>query len=71
MYLLPAATESAPRNVLKVVPVDGAALVNGGEQTLLCDMLAEITISTELSRLYDSGDAPNFLQVSHVFWYLH
>ena len=31
------------------------------------DMLAEITVSTELSRLGDSGAAPNFVKVRDVF----
>jgi hypothetical protein len=50
--------------VLKIVPVDGTAPVNGDVQTQLSDMLAEITVSTELSRLAESGDAPNFVQVN-------
>ena len=31
------------------------------------DVLAEITVSTELSRLGDSGAAPNFVKVRDVF----
>ena len=37
--------------VLKVIPVDGSALVNGQAQTKMDDILAEIIASVELSRL--------------------
>ncbi len=60
-------TDSAP--VLKIVPVDGSALVNGQPQTKLSDMLAEIVISTELSDLgnresHAENCAGNFVEVS-------
>ena len=55
-------------SVLKIVPVDGNALVNGEPQTKLSDMLAEIVVSTELTRLkqYQSNQgreyaSPNFI----------
>jgi len=59
--------EAGSGAVLKIVPIDGDALVNGEAQTKLADMLAEITVSTELSRLGDSGAAPNFVKVRDVF----
>lgn len=60
--------------VVKIVPVDGTALVNNQVQTKLSDILAEIIISTELSKLAtttNGGDgldstftvAPGFLSV--------
>ncbi len=58
---------ASPSSVLKIVPVDGDALVNGDAQTRLDDMLAEITVSTELSRLAESGRAPNYVQVVDCF----
>ena len=55
-------------SVLKIVPVDGNALVNGEPQTKLSDMLAEIVVSTDLTLLqkgvYNRGlrfEAPNFI----------
>ena len=44
-------TDSFP--VLKIVAVDGSAPVNGQPQTKLTDMLAEIIITSELSKLRD------------------
>ena len=41
--------------VVKIVPVGGQALVNEQPQTKLQDMMAEIIISTELSRLASSS----------------
>jgi hypothetical protein len=59
-------TDAAP--VLKIVPVDGSAPVNGQPQTKLSDMLAEIVISTELSQLGNRETskfncAENFVEV--------
>jgi hypothetical protein len=59
-------THSAP--VLKIVPVDGSAPVNGQPQTKLSDMLAEIIITTELSHLrqrekHVDDFAANFVEV--------
>lgn len=50
--------------VLKIVPVDGGTVINGGDQTKLKDMLAEINVSHELSRLAEMGKAPNFVKAS-------
>lgn len=55
--------------MVKIVPVDGEALVNGQPQMKLMDMLAEIIISSELSKLSSQQepgadiDAPGFLTV--------
>ena len=63
VFLLPSLVHNQSRPVLKIVPVDGNALVNGDAQTTLEDMLAEITVSIELSRLATSGKAKNFVKV--------
>ena len=60
-------TDASP--VLKIVPVDGTAPVNGQPQTKLSDMLAEIVISTELSDLGNRDKhlencTANFVEVS-------
>ena len=63
------AIDSAP--VLKIVAVDGSAPVNGQPQTKLSDMLAEIIITSELSKLRNTTKncrAENFVEVLiHVF----
>jgi len=57
--------------VLKIVPVDGTALVNGLSQTKLSDMLAEIIVTTELSNLAEDrsrmSEVANFVKVLFVF----
>ena len=65
------AIDSAP--VLKIVAVDGSAPVNGQPQTKLSDMLAEIIITSELSKLRNTTKncrAENFVEVllSYVFF---
>ena len=58
------AIDSAP--VLKIVAVDGSAPVNGQPQTKLSDMLAEIIITSELSKLRNTTKncrAENFVEV--------
>ena len=57
-------------SVLKIVPVDGNALVNGELQTKLSDMLAEIVVSTDLNNLQEGFhvenmrfEAPNFISL--------
>ena len=44
------------------MPVDGDVVVNGGPQTLMVDIHAEINVSRELSKLGESGRSPNFVQ---------
>ena len=61
-------TDSFP--VLKIVAVDGSAPVNGQPQTKLTDMLAEIIITSELSKLRDfvgNFRAKNFVEVCFIF----
>merc|ERR1712223_310608 len=55
-------------SVLKIVPVDGNALLSGELQTKLSDMLAEIVVSTDLNNLQEGFhvedmrfEAPNFI----------
>eukprot|EP00095_Tigriopus_kingsejongensis_P000353 maker-scaffold1125_size61249-snap-gene-0.14 protein:Tk00353 transcript:maker-scaffold1125_size61249-snap-gene-0.14-mRNA-1 annotation:"haspin-like protein" len=71
VFLLPSTLQSSnpdlPPPVLKVVPVDGSTLINGEAQTLLQDMLAEIVVSTELSKLDNAELAPNFVKVVGCF----
>ena len=47
----------------QVVPVDGSAPVNGEAQLRLMDILAEVTVTAEMSGLAKSGAATNFVQV--------
>ncbi len=49
--------------VLKVVPVDGSIPVNGSQQTRLLDMMAEMAVSRELSKISKASQAVNFVQV--------
>lgn len=53
------------RPVLKIVPVGGYIQVNGEEQTSLVEMLSEVVISTELSKLRDNdtNGTDGFVQV--------
>lgn len=70
VFLLPSTLQTnpdLPPPVLKVVPVDGTALINGEPQTLLKDMLAEIVVSAELSKLGDQGLASSFVKVVDCF----
>jgi serine/threonine-protein kinase haspin len=66
VFMLPNHIDKDPP-VVKIVPVEGSALVNGHPQTKLADMLGEIIISTELSKL-----AQNCLDtVAHGFVPVH
>ena len=49
--MLPSANDNEDSVVVKIVPVNGHVLVNGQPQMKHIDMLAEIIISTELSKL--------------------
>ena len=49
--MLPSANDNETTMVVKIVPVNGHVLVNGQPQMKHIDMLAEIIISTELSKL--------------------
>ena len=62
VFLLPNSESDQDPPVVKIVPVEGATLVNEQPQTKLKDMLAEIIISTELSHLAKEV-APAFLTV--------
>lgn len=59
--------------MLKIVPVDGSALVNDQPQTKLSDMLAEIIVTTELSSLANvkrgQAQAANFVEVHLLITY--
>ena len=59
VFLLPEAEADNESCVVKIVPVNGDVLVNGQPQMKLNDMLAEIIISTELSRLSASMASKN------------
>ena len=63
VFLLPSDEDEGDNVVVKIVPVNGDVLVNGQPQMKLIDMLAEIIISTELSRLSSGSEAPGFLTV--------
>ena len=70
VFLLANKSKSPP--VLKVIPVDGPAPVNGQPQTKMADILAEILASVELGRLSDFQSdeslpaAPSFVTVEKV-----
>jgi len=67
VFMLPPSDGEDGYPVLKLVPVDGDARVNGDAQTLLEDMLAEVAVSTALSRVSQSGQAVNFVQILQCF----
>ena len=68
MFLIPSEENQEDPPVVKIVPVDGETLVNSQPQTQLMDILAEIVISSELSKLSSKttscgSKAPGFLTV--------
>lgn len=74
VFFLPPPEEGARNVVLKIVPVNNGhvtCLVNGQPQMKLMDMLAEIIISTELSKLssshHQTNAAPGFLTVRSCY----
>ena len=54
--MLPSANDNETTMVVKIVPVNGRALVNAQPQMKHIDMLAEIIISSELSKLSSTSN---------------